>query len=128
MKRNNTFTQMLADYHPDLGDGEEYMSRLSKRLEAINAAKQYYETERRRNRSHMIVAFVAGSITGLALGPYLLLHPLFVSVSPQVPSFMSWLVDNLSLLLTATTIGALSILSAITTTLLHGLLKKDYTL
>ncbi len=128
MKRNNTFTQMLADYHPDLGDGEEYMSRLSKRLEAINAAKQYYETERRRNRSHMIVAFVAGSITGLALGTYLLLHPLFVSVSPQVPHFMSWLVDNLSLLLTAITIGALSVLSATATTLLHGLLKKDYTL
>lgn len=119
---------MLADYHPDLGDGEEYMSRLSNQLETIDAAKQYYETERRRNRSHMIVAFVAGSITGLTLGTYLLLHPLFVSVSPQVPHFMGWLVDNLSLLLTAITIGALSVLSAIATTLLHGLLKKDYTL
>lgn len=128
MKRNTTFTQMIADYHPNLGDSNEYMTQLSNRLEAIDAAKQYYETERRRNRSHMIVAFVAGSITGLALGTYLLLHPLFVSVSPQVPHFMSWLVDNLSLLLTAITIGALSVLSAIATTLLHGLLKKDYSL
>ena len=119
---------MLADYHPDLGDGEEYMSRLSNRLEAIDAAKQYYETERRRNRSHMIVAFVSGSITGVVLTVYLLLHPLFVSGSPQVPPFMGWLVDNLSLLLTAITIGALSVLSAIATTLLHGLLKKDYSL
>ena len=119
---------MLADYRPDLGDGDEYMTRLSKRLEAINAPKQYYETERRRNRSHMIVAFVAGSITGLALGTYLLLHPLFVSVTPQLPHFMGWLADNLSLLLTAVTIGALSVLSAIAATLLHGLLKKDYSL
>lgn len=128
MKSNIIFTQMLADYHPDLGDSNEYMTQLSNRLEAIEAAKHYYETERRRNRSHMIVAFVAGSITGLALGTYLLLHPLFVSVSLQVPHFMSWLVDNLSLLLTAITIGALSVLSSIATTLLHNLLKKDYSL
>lgn len=119
---------MLADYRPDLGNGEEYMTRLSNRLKAIEAAKHYYETERRRNRSHMIVAFVAGSITGVVLTAYLLLHPLFVSVSPQVPHFMGWLVDNLSLLITASTIVILSVLTAIATTLLHCLLKKDYSL
>lgn len=128
MKRNIIFTQMLADYHPDLGDGKEYMTQLSNRLEAINAAKQYYETERRRNRSHMIVAFVAGSITGVVLAAYLLLHPLFVSVTPQVPPFMSWLADNLSLLLTSNIIVVLSVLTAIAATLLHSLLKKDYSL
>ncbi|MBQ6069456.1 MAG: hypothetical protein IJK84_08140 [Bacteroidales bacterium] len=128
MKRNNTFTQMLADYHPDLGDGNEYMSRLSNQLEAIEAAKQYYETERRRNRSHLIVAFVSGSITGVVLTVYLLLHPLFVSVSPQVPPFLSWLANNLSLLLTVSTIVALSVLTAITAMLLHSLWKQDYSL
>ena len=128
MKRNNTFTQMLADYHPDLGDGNEYMSRLSNQLEAIEAAKQYYETERRRNRSHLIVAFVPGSITGVVLTVYLLLHPLFVSVSPQVPPFLSWLANNLSLLLTVSTIVALSVLTAITAMLLHSLWKQDYSL
>ena len=128
MKRNNTFTQMLAEYRPNLGNGEEYMSRLSKRLEAIEAAKHYYETERRRNRSHMIVAFVAGSITGVVLAAYLLLHPLFVSVTPQVPPFMGWLADNLSLLLTSSIIVVLSVLTAIAATLLHSLLKKDYSL
>lgn len=128
MKRNIIFTQMLADYHPDLGDGKEYMTQLSNRLEAIDAAKQYYETERRRNRSHMIVAFVAGSITGVVLAAYLLLHPLFVSVTPQVPPFMGWLADNLSLLLTSSIIVVLSILTAIAAILLHSLLKKDYSL
>ena len=128
MKRNNNFTQMLADYHPDLGDGEEYMSRLSNRLETIESAKHYYETERRRDRSHMIVAFVSGSVTGVVLTVYLLLHPLFVSDPPQVPHFMVWLVDNLSLLLTVSTIVALSVLTAITATLLHCLWKKDYSL
>ena len=119
---------MLADYHPDLGDGEEYMSRLSNRLETIESAKHYYETERRRDRSHMIVAFVSGSVTGVVLTVYLLLHPLFVSDPPQVPHFMVWLVDNLSLLLTVSTIVALSVLTAITATLLHSLWKKDYSL
>lgn len=128
MKRNTTFTQMLADYHPNLGDSNEYMTQLSNRLEAIDAAKQYYETERRRDRSHMIVAFVSGSVTGVVLTVYLLLHPLFVSGSPQVPHFMVWLVDNLSLLLTVSTIVALSVLTAITATLLHCLWKKDYSL
>ena len=119
---------MLAEYRPNLGNGEEYMSRLSKRLEAIEAAKHYYETERRRNRSHMIVAFVAGSVTGVVLTVYLLLHPLFVSDPPQVPHFMVWLVDNLSLLLTSSIIVVLSVLTAIAATLLHSLLKKDYSL
>ena len=128
MKRNNKFTQMLAEYRPNLGNGEEYMSRLSNRLETIESAKHYYETERRRDRSHMIVAFVSGSVTGVVLTVYLLLHPLFVSGSPQVPHFMEWLVDNLSLLLTVSTIVALSVLTAITATLLHCLWKKDYSL
>ena len=119
---------MLAEYRPNLGNGEEYMSRLSNRLETIESAKQYYETERRRDRSHMIVAFVSGIVTGVVLTVYLLLHPLFVSGSPQVPHFMVWLVDNLSLLLTVSTIVALSVLTAITATLLHCLLKKDYSL
>ena len=119
---------MLAEYRPNLGNCEEYMSRLSNRLETIESAKHYYETERRRDRSHMIVAFVSGSVTGVVLTVYLLLHPLFVSGSPQVPHFMVWLVDNLSLLLTVSTIVALSVLTAITATLLHCLWKKDYSL
>ena len=128
MKRNNKFTQMLAEYRPNLGNGEEYMTQLSNRLEAIEAAKHYYETERQRNRSHMVVAFVSGSITGVVLTVYLLMHPLFVSVSPQVPHFLEWLVDNISLLLTASTIVVLSVLFAIAATLLHSLWKKDYSL
>ena len=110
------------------GNGEEYMIQLSNRLEAIEAAKHYYETERRRNRSHMVVAFVSGSITGVVLTVYLLMHPLFVSVSPQVPHFLEWLVDNISLLLTASTIVVLSVLFAIAATLFHSLWKKDYSL
>ena len=128
MKRNDTFTQMLADYHPDLGDSEKYMTQLNKRLEAIEAAKHYYETERRRNRSHMIVAFVTGSITGVVLTIYLLLHPLFVSFSPRVPHFMGWLADNASMIFTTVTIVTLSVLAAITSTLLHSMVKKDYSL
>ena len=128
MKRNIIFTQMLADYHPNLGDSNEYMTQLSNRLEAIEAAKQYYETARRRNRSHMIVAFVSGSITGVALTVHLLLHPLFVSVTPRVPHFMGWLAENASLLLSVGAIATISVLVAITATLLHSMVKKDYSL
>ncbi len=128
MKRNDTFTQMLADYRPDLGNGEEYMTQLNKRLEAIEAAKHYYETEHRRNRSRMVVAFVSGSITGVALTVYLLLHPLFVSVTLRVPHFMGWLAENASLLLSVGAIATISVLAAITATLLHSMVKKDYSL
>ncbi len=119
---------MLADYRPDLGNGEEYMTQLNKRLEAIEAAKHYYETEHRRNRSRMVVAFVSGSITGVALTVYLLLHPLFVSVTPHVPHFMGWLAENASLLLSVGAIATISVLAAITATLLHSMVKKDYSL
>ena len=51
MKRNRTLQKMLEDYRPDLGDGNEYMEQLQRRLEAVEAVKQLYETERRRTRS-----------------------------------------------------------------------------
>ena len=57
MKRNRTLQKMLEDYRPDLGDSNEYMEQLQRRLEAVEAVKQLYETERRRTHSQMAVAF-----------------------------------------------------------------------
>ena len=51
MKRNRTLQKMLEDYRPDLGDSNEYMEQLQRRLETVEAVKQLYETERRRTRS-----------------------------------------------------------------------------
>ena len=55
---------MLEDYRPDLGDGNEYMEQLQRRLETVEAVKQLYETEQRRTRSQMAVAFASGGVTG----------------------------------------------------------------
>ncbi|MBR3412189.1 MAG: hypothetical protein IKG81_05835 [Bacteroidales bacterium] len=128
MKRNNKFTQMLAEYRPDLGDGHEYMQRLNSRMKTVEAAKHYYETERRRDRSRMVVAFVAGSITGAAMAIYLLLHPIIISSPNHTPHLLGWLTSNAASLLNSGTIILTSVLAAITATLLHSIVRKDYSL
>ena len=128
MRKNDTFAKMLAEYCPDLGDNHEYMQRLNLRMKTVEAAKHYYESERRRDRSRMVVAFVAGSITGVAMSVYLLLHPLAISSPTHTPYLLGWLTSNAALLLNSGTIILTSILAAITATLLHSIVRKDYSL
>jgi len=124
MKQNETFKAMLADYHPDLGDGDRYVDDLGRRLEAIETVKRMYEAERRRMRSRMIVAFASGGVTGVAATIYLLLHPIAM-VSPG-RHLSVWLATNGNNLLTLLFITVFSVLVAVASTLAYRIFKKDY--
>ena len=82
MKQNETLKAMLADYRPDLGDGDEYMQRLAAKLDAADAVRQLFEKERRRYRSRLVVAFAAGGVAGVLSAFYLMLHPIVVQSPP----------------------------------------------
>ncbi len=75
MKEKTTIEELFARYQPDMGDRNEYMKQLSKKLEAAEYAKRYREVQTRRYRRMMVAVFISGIVTG-AIGIVLvLLHP-----------------------------------------------------
>ncbi len=130
MKRNRTLQKMLENYSPDLGDGNEYMEKLQRRLEAVEAVKQLYETERRRSRNQMAVAFASGGVTGAIAAVCFLLHPIHVANPAAQPSLklFSWMLEHSDILVPALTVAILAVCAAVATTQVYGILKKDYTI
>lgn len=124
MKQNETFKAMLADYRPDLGDNDEYINNLQRRLDAIETVKRMYKEERRRIRNRMVVAFVSGGIVGVAMTLYLLLHP--VALTAPTRFLSDWLIANASSILTILAVPTLSVLAAVGCTLIYQIVKKDY--
>lgn len=121
---------MLENYSPDLGDGNEYMEKLQRRLEAVEAVKQLYETERRRSRNQMAVAFASGGVTGAIAAVCFLLHPIHVANPAAQPSLklFSWMLEHSDILVPALTVAILTVCAAVATTQVYGILKKDYTI
>ncbi|MBR4647197.1 MAG: hypothetical protein IKO75_08820 [Bacteroidales bacterium] len=92
MKETN-IEDLFARYQPDMGDRDEYMERLSKKLEAAEYAKRYREAQTKRYRRMMVAVFISGIVTG-AIGIVLVLsHPQWlipaetVSVDVPFPAF-----------------------------------------
>ncbi|MCR4828762.1 MAG: hypothetical protein K5864_04790 [Bacteroidales bacterium] len=124
MKRNETFKAMLADYRPNLGDGDEYLSNLQRRLDAVEVVKQVYEGQRRQMRRRMVVAFVSGGISGVVISLYLLLHPVvLIAASCSIPSI---LIANINTILTILVVLVFSVLIATICTLFYQIVKRDY--
>ena len=92
MKETN-IEDLFARYQPDMGDRNEYMERLSKKLEAAEYAKRYREAQTRRYRRMMVAVFISGVVTGAAGIVFVLLHPQWllptqtVSVGVPFPAF-----------------------------------------
>ena len=73
--KETTIEDLFAQYRPDLGDGDEYLKRISKKLEAAEYAKKYREAQTKRYRRMMVAVFISGIVTG-AIGMVLVLfHP-----------------------------------------------------
>ena len=74
MKETN-IEDLFARYQPDMGDRDEYMERLSKKLEAAEYAKRYREAQTKRYRRMMVAVFISGIVTGAIGIALVLLHP-----------------------------------------------------
>lgn len=130
MKRNRTLQKMLEDYRPDLGDGNEYMEHLKRRLEAVEAVKQLYETERRRTRSQMAVAFASGGVTGAIAAVCFLLHPIHIATPAAQPGLklFSWMLEHSDILVPTLTVAFLAVCAAVAAIQIYGIIKKDYSM
>ena len=92
MKETN-IEDLFARYQPDMDNRDEYMERLSQKLEAAEYAKRYREAQTKRYRRLMVAVFISGIVTG-AIGIVLvLLHPQWLiplqtaSVGVSFPAF-----------------------------------------
>ena len=130
MKKNRKLQEILSDYRPELGDSDEYMANLQRKLEAVEAAKQLYETERRRNRSRMAVAFASGGVTGLVAAVYFLLHPIDIANPTAQPplKLFGWLTEHSSMVTQTLLVAAFSVCAAVVMTQIYCIVKKDYTM
>ena len=75
MKEKTTIEDLFAQYQPDMGDRNEYLEKLSKKLAAAEYAKQYREAQTRRYRRMMVAVFISGIVTGAIAMVLVLLHP-----------------------------------------------------
>ena len=128
MKRNDTFSQLLADYRPDLGDNRRYLQHLSDRLAQVETVKHFYETERRRWRNRLIVALVSGGIGGVLSTLYFIVHPIR-------PVCRLWLfhlgttsvqLERVSTFATPLLITMFTVSFAVIATLFYRIVKKDF--
>ena len=119
---------MLEDYRPELGDSNEYMEQLQRRLETVEAVKQLYEAERRRTRSQMAVAFASGGVTGAMAAVCFLLHPIHIANPAAQPGLkmFGWMLEHSDILVPALTVAFLAVCAAVAATQIYGILKKDY--
>ena len=78
MKEKTTIEELFAQYQPDMGDRNEYMTQLSKKLEAAEYAKRYREAQTKRYRRIMVAVFISGIVTGAIAMVLVLLHPQWI--------------------------------------------------
>ncbi len=120
MKKDKALEELFLAQKPHFSDKADFMTSLTKRLDAVEYLKQHQEATIRRYKMMMVVAFMVGIVSGAVAIGYVLSKPADVPLFTfQVQSgFLVWLTENsrhiaatgLSLLLT---LGIISIISNI---------------
>ena len=103
MEKDKELEALFLAQKPHFDDGDAFMKKLTKQLEAVEIVKQYQERTQHRYRVMMVVAFVVGIISGTASTIWLLSSPIELpSVNFQTQkTFLLWLVQNSRLLAAA---------------------------
>ena len=103
MTKDNEIEELFLAQMPHFDDGDAFMKKLTKRLDAVEIVKQYQERTLRRYRIVIAVAFVVGIISGTVSTIWLLSSPIELpSVNFQTQkAFLLWLVQNSRLLAAA---------------------------
>lgn len=103
MEKDKALEELFLAQTPHFDDGDAFMKKLTKQLNAVEIVKQYQERTQHRYRVMMVVAFVVGIISGTASTIWLLSSPIELpSVNFQTQkTFLLWLVQNSRLLAAA---------------------------
>ena len=130
MNKDKALEELFLDQKPHFEDSDVFMASLTKRLDAVEYIKQHQEATIRRYKMAMVVALVAGIISGAITMAFILSLPTDVPLfkiigEPSdvanyqvISSMLLWLSDNsrfitaamLSLLMT---VGGISLFNNI---------------
>ena len=67
MMKDKALEELFLAQRPKFDDKDEFMARLTKKLDAVEYLRQYEEANLRRYKYAMVAAFVAGIVFGGAL-------------------------------------------------------------
>ena len=103
MEKDKELEALFLAQTPHFDDGDAFMKKLTKQLDAVEIVKQYQERTQHRYRVMMVVAFVVGIISGTISTIWLLSSPIELpSVNFQTQkTFLLWFIQNSRLLAAA---------------------------
>ena len=108
MSKDKTLEELFLANKPHFDDSDAFMASLTKRLDAVEYIKQHQEAAIRRYKMAVVVAFLAGIISGIIAMTYILSTPMDVPVFTFKNQYflLQWLSEN-SRFITATAISLL---------------------
>lgn len=129
MTKDKALEEVFLAQKPHFTDGNDFMSALTKRLEAVEYIKQHQEATIRRYKMVMVAAFVIGVISGAVSIALVLSTPTDIPLfNFQIQNgFLLWITEN-SRIIVATalsmlmTMGIISIINNVQD-ILH--MRKD---
>ena len=108
MNKDKALEELFLANKPHFDDSDAFMASLTKRLDAVEYIKQHQETTIRRYKMAVVVAFLAGIVSGIIAMTYILSTPMDVPVFTFKNQYflLQWLSEN-SRFITATAISLL---------------------
>ena len=108
MMKDKALEELFLSQKPHFSDNADFMSALTKRLDAVEYIKQHQEATIRRYKMMMVAAFAVGIISGIVAIAYVLSMPADVPlITFKVQTgFLLWLADK-SRLIAATGLSLL---------------------
>ena len=79
MMKDKALEELFLAQRPQFDDKDEFMARLTQKLDAVEYLRQYEEANLRRYKYAMLAVFVAGIVVGGAL------LALILSTPPELP-------------------------------------------
>ena len=128
MNKDKSLEALFQAQKPHFTDSEQFMAKLTKRLDAVEYIRQYQEQTIRRYKMIMVATFVVGIISGAATIGFLLSTPANVPLFTfQVQTgFFLWLAENSRVIVSTAlallmTLGIISIINNI-----QDIIAKSY--
>lgn len=108
MNKDKALEELFLANKPHFDDSDAFMASLTKRLDAVEYIKQHQEAAIRRYKMAVVVAFLAGIVSGIIAMTYILSTPMDVPVFTFKNQYflLQWLSEN-SRFITATAISLL---------------------
>ena len=96
MNKDKALEDLFLAQKPHFDDSDAFMASLTKRLDAVEYIKQHQEATIRRYKMAVVVAFIAGIVSGIIAMTYILSTPMDVPVFTFRNQFflLQWLSVN----------------------------------